>query len=240
MRIPSVCFLGALLVSATALRSADQDRWWPDYAGGPASARYFEATQITRANVSRLAIAWTYPYGETNSNPLVAGGVIYGRGRNGSLIAIDAKTGKEIWIREGMQAMTARGMNYWEGKDGKDRRLIFAMNDYLQEINAATGQPIYEFGKDGVVDLREGLGRDPATIGRIQSGTPGRIFENLILIGSATGRGLHVAAGRSACLRRDHRKARVAVPHGAASGRVRLRDLAEGRLQVRWRRQHVG
>ena len=189
LRVPSACFLGALLVSATALRSADQDKWWPDYAGGPASARYFEATQITRANVSRLAIAWTYPYGETNSNPLVAGGVIYGRGRNGSLIAIDAKTGKEIWIREGMQAMTARGMNYWEGKDGKDRRLIFAMNDYLQEINAATGQPIYEFGKDGVVDLREGLGRDPATIGRIQSGTPGRIFENLILIGSAPGEG---------------------------------------------------
>ena len=51
LRVPSVCFLGALLVSATALRSADQDRWWPDYAGGPASARYFEATQITKANV---------------------------------------------------------------------------------------------------------------------------------------------------------------------------------------------
>ena len=74
LRVPSVCFLGALLVSAAALRSADQDKWWPDYAGGPASARYFEATQITRANVSRLAIAWTYPYGETNSNPLVCCG----------------------------------------------------------------------------------------------------------------------------------------------------------------------
>ena len=85
--------------------------------------------------------------------------------------------------------MTARGMNYWESKDGKDRRLIFAMNDYLQEIDAATGKPITTFGKDGVVDLREGLGRDPATIGRIQSGTPGRMFENLILLGSATGEG---------------------------------------------------
>ena len=130
-----------------------------------------------------------YPYGETGFNPIVVGGVIYGRGRNGSLIALDAKTGKEIWIREGMQAMTARGMNYWASKDGTDRRLIFSMNDYLQEIDAATGQPIYSFGKDGVVDLREGLGRDPATIGRIQSGTPGRIFENLILLGSATGEG---------------------------------------------------
>ena len=188
-RLLGLCFMGALFVSATGLRSADQDAWWPDYAGGPASARYFDAVQINRANVEKLAIAWTYPYGETGSNPIVVGGVIYGRGRNGSLIALDAKTGKEIWIREGMQAMTARGMNYWASKDGTDRRLIFSMNDYLQEINAATGQPIYEFGKDGVVDLREGLGRDPATIGRIQSGTPGRIFENLILLGSATGEG---------------------------------------------------
>ena len=44
--VPLACFLGALLVSATALRSADQDKWWPDYAGGPASARYFEATPV--------------------------------------------------------------------------------------------------------------------------------------------------------------------------------------------------
>jgi quinoprotein glucose dehydrogenase len=131
--------------------------------------------QITKSNVGKLEIAWTYPFGETGSNPIVVRGIVYGRGRNGSLIAVAAKTGKEIWIREGMQAMTARGMNYWENKDRKDRRLIFAMNDYLQEINAATGQPVYEFGKDGVVDLREGLGRDPATIGRIQSGTPGRV-----------------------------------------------------------------
>ena len=180
-RILGVCLLSAVFLSGRALRSAEQDVWWPDYAGGPASARYFDASQINKSNVGKLAIAWTYPHGETGSNPIVVGGVIYGRGRNGSLIALDAKTGKEIWIREGMQAMTARGMNYWASKDGHDRRLIFSMNDYLQEINAATGQPIYAFGKDGVVDLREGLGRDPATIGRIQSGTPGRIFENLIL-----------------------------------------------------------
>ena len=36
--------------------------------------------------------------------------------------------------------MTARGMNYWESKDGNDRRLIFSMNDYLQEIDARDRQ----------------------------------------------------------------------------------------------------
>jgi quinoprotein glucose dehydrogenase len=37
------------------------------------------------------------------------------------------------------------------------------------------------------VDLRVGLGRDPQTVRQIASGTPGRIFDNLVLLGSATG-----------------------------------------------------
>jgi quinoprotein glucose dehydrogenase len=37
------------------------------------------------------------------------------------------------------------------------------------------------------VDLRQGLGRDPKTINRIQTDTPGRVFEDLILLGSTPG-----------------------------------------------------
>jgi quinoprotein glucose dehydrogenase len=37
--------------------------------------------------------------------------------------------------------------------------------------------------------LKEGLGRDPKTIARIQSDTPGRVFGDLIIEGSATGEG---------------------------------------------------
>ncbi len=86
-----------------------------------------------------------------------------------------------------MAGMTTRGMNYWESRDGTDRRLIFSMNDYLQEIDATTGKSIMTFGTGGVADLRAGLSRDPATVGRMQSGTPGEVFENLILLGAATG-----------------------------------------------------
>jgi quinoprotein glucose dehydrogenase len=184
-----VCALAAVVSAITIALSAAEDKWWLDYAGGPESSRYFASRVINRTNVDSLTVAWTYPYGETGFNPIVARGTIYGRGRNGAIVALDAKTGKELWIHEGMQAMSARGMNYWESRDGKDRRLIFTMNDYLQEIDAATGLSIMTFGAGGVVDLREGLGRDPATIGRIQSGTPGRVFENLVLLGSATGEG---------------------------------------------------
>jgi glucose dehydrogenase len=51
------------------------------------------STQITRDNVGRSRVAWTYPFGDTGSGPIVVRGAIYGRGRNGSLIALDAATG---------------------------------------------------------------------------------------------------------------------------------------------------
>jgi quinoprotein glucose dehydrogenase len=190
-RLASVA-LGATLVVAGMLavgRSAPADLSWAAYAGHADSSRYFNSKQINRTNVASLEVAWTYPLGEAVFHPLVTHGTVYGRGRNGSLVALDAKTGKELWIHEGMQGMSARGLSYWESKDGKSRRLIFAMNDYLQEIDAVTGESITSFGKGGVVDLREGLGRDPATVTRIQSGTPGQVFENLIVLGSATGEG---------------------------------------------------
>ena len=72
--------------------SAQSDKWWPGYGNGPDNSRYFASRQIDRANVNRLEVAWTYPHGDTGSVPIAVRGVISGRGRNGSLVAIDAKT----------------------------------------------------------------------------------------------------------------------------------------------------
>jgi quinoprotein glucose dehydrogenase len=177
----------ALGIVAGMSASDHNGREWRDYGGGPDNSKFSPLKQIDKSNVAKLQVAWTYPYGETGFNPIVVRDVVYGKGRNSSLIALDAATGKEIWIHEGLEGMTRRGVNYWESKNGKDRRLIFSISDNLQEIDAATGKTIRTFGNNGVVDLREGLGRDPATIGRIQSNTPGKIFENLLLLGSATG-----------------------------------------------------
>jgi quinoprotein glucose dehydrogenase len=191
---------GALLALAGAIcapvftQSQDR-REWRDYAGAPDSSRFMPLKEITKSNVGQLAVAWTYPHAETLFNPIVARGVIYTRARNSSLVALDAATGKEIWIHEGLQGMTNRGMNYWESRDGADRRLLFAVSDYLQAIDARTGKFIRSFGTDGVVDLREGLDRDPLVVTRIQSGTPGKVFENLLILGSATGEAYFSAPG---------------------------------------------
>jgi glucose dehydrogenase len=186
---------GVALVGALGLSVSGQNqREWRDYAGGPDSSRFVTATQITRSNVNKLEVAWTYPGGQTDFNPLVVRGVVYGRGPNGSFVALDAATGKQIWIHEGVEGFNVRGMNYWESKDGKDRRLIFSTLNMLQELDAQTGRPIASFGKDGRVDLRVGLDRDPSKVNQ-QSRTPGRVFENLLIMGSATNQEYDSAPG---------------------------------------------
>ena len=178
----------ALLCLSVGVAAPQQDhKKWMDYGGGPDSSHFVDLTQITKSNVKQLQVAWTYPTGDSRSylfNPIVVDNVMYVLARNSSLVALDAATGKEIWIHANLPGLTTRGIAYWESKDRKDRRLIFAMNNFLQEIDARTGKSILSFGKQGFVDLRQGLGRDPATIRRIASATPGRVFENLLILGS--------------------------------------------------------
>jgi quinoprotein glucose dehydrogenase len=154
--------------------------------------QYSALKQITKANVSRLELAWFHASPGTPDgpfNPVIVDGVMYVLEGDRSIAALDAATGKRVWSHPVEGSPMNRGINYWESKDRSDRRLIFTAGGYLQEINAKTGVTINTFGKDGRVDLREGLDRDPKSIRNIQSRNPGRVFENLIIIGSVTGEG---------------------------------------------------
>ena len=177
---------------ATPSTPPDQHRSWRNYGGGPDQSKFVVLDEIDKTNVAQLEVAWTYPTGDTQAyqfNPIVVDGVMFVLAKDHSLVALDAATGKEIWIHAHLRGLTRRGLNYWEGPDRSDRRLIFALNNYLQAIDARTGQSILTFGQNGLVDLREGLGRDPQSIARVQSSSPGAIFENLILLGSSPGEG---------------------------------------------------
>jgi quinoprotein glucose dehydrogenase len=181
----------SLAIGMTIPCAAEQNhKTWMDYGGGPDSSHFVDLDQINKSNVDRLQIAWTYPTGDNHSylfNPIVVDNVMYVLARNSSLVALDAGTGKEIWIHANLPGLTTRGIAYWESKDRKERRLIFSINNYLEEIDAGTGKSILTFGNHGLVNLREGLGRDPRSLSHIQSDTPGRVFEDLIMLGSSTG-----------------------------------------------------
>jgi quinoprotein glucose dehydrogenase len=174
---------------------------WSDYGGAADSSQYSALDQINRANVAKLELAWTYQTGDSNKyffNPLVVDNVVYVLAKNNSIVALDASTGKEIWTHASgpeIKIITNRGINYWESKDRSEQRLLYASNHFLRAIDARTGKTIPTFGTDGAVDLKEGLGRDPKTLSLVQSTTPGRVFEDLLILGSATNQGYGSAPG---------------------------------------------
>src|ERR1700729_2096680 len=174
---------------------------WADYSGASDSSQYSALDQINRSNVAKLELAWTYQTGDNNKysfNPLIVGNVMYVLAKSNSIVALDATTGQELWTHISgpeIKIITNRGINYWESKDHSDRRLLFASNHFLRAIDARTGKIIPTFGTDGAVDLKQGLGRDPKTLSLVQSMTPGRVFENLLILGSATNQGYGSAPG---------------------------------------------
>ena len=191
----------SLALCASGPSYAQMHTTWSDYGGAPDSAQYSALKQINRANVGHLKVAWSYPIEDSNKyafGPLVVDGVMYVVAHNNSVVALNAATGKEIWLWQRLPApkvITNRGINYWESPDHSDRRLFFSADHALNAIDARTGKPIESFGKNGLVDLKEGLGREPQSFKLVQSLTPGRVFEDLLILGSATNEGWGSAPG---------------------------------------------
>jgi quinoprotein glucose dehydrogenase len=191
------CLFAAVMILPA---SAQTYKTWADYNGTPDAAQYSALNQINRSNVSKVQVAWKYSTGDDNKyffSPLVAGSTIFVMAKNNSIVALEAATGKEIWTfsEPDTKVITHRGINYWRSKDGSQERLLFASNHFLRAIDARTGKVIESFGKAGRVDLKEGLDRDPKTIRLVQSTMPGRIFEDLLILGSATNQGYGSAPG---------------------------------------------
>ena len=131
---------------------------WDQYGGSSDSMQYPALAQINKTNVTQLERAWLYPVpGEPDRlqfNPLIVGNVMYVAGVRGVVVALDAETGKELWMST-LQAPN-RGLAYWESKDRSDRRLILTASNGIREIDARTGRQILTFGTNGFVDMRVG------------------------------------------------------------------------------------
>jgi quinoprotein glucose dehydrogenase len=188
--------------------AAPAAREWRSYLGDPASNQYSPLAQINRDNVAQLAEAWRYDPGDADeygtlipTNPLVVKGVLYGLSARKNLFALDAATGEELWVhrfdrpREGKGA--GRGLVYWAGRlaDGSDTQLILVgLGHQLFAVDALTGRIERGFGDDGQVDLRPGLDR-PADQVSVSANTPGTVFDDLLIMGFATGESYDASPG---------------------------------------------
>jgi quinoprotein glucose dehydrogenase len=170
---------------------------WPVYGGSNASDRYSPLNEITTANVERLEEAWRYDTDETGGfqvNPIVVHGVMYSPTPSHRVVALDAATGQVKWRFDSKLESRGpnRGVTFWES--GSERRLFVAADQYLYALDADTGVPIAGFADRGRLDLRQGLGRNPATQS-IRLTTPGIVYKDLLIIGGRAGEGAGASPG---------------------------------------------
>ena len=177
---------------------------WSVYRGDKGNTAYSGLKQINKENVKQLEVAWIYHTADAaeenrssiQCNPIIANGKMYVTSPKLKLIALDPSSGKEIWKFDpfaGAQSSGVnRGVTYWE--DQTDKRIFFAAGPFLYALNAGDGNIIENFGNKGKVDLREGLGRDPAKLA-VTATTPGIIYRDLLIQGTALGEDYDAAPG---------------------------------------------
>ncbi len=175
---------------------------WRFYGGDAGSTRYSALDLIDRDNVKDLQIAWRWkadnfgarPQSNYEVTPLMVNGVLYATaGSRRAVVAIDAATGETLWVwrtDEGERGFVAprrnhRGVAYWTDGEGNERIFVTTPGYRLVALNAKTGQTCPDFGKDGFVDLYEGLDRPVPKDGVIGSSSPPIVSHDVVVVGAA-------------------------------------------------------
>jgi len=174
---------------------------WPHFGGDAGGRKYAPHKQIHRGNVGNLKVAWTHHSGDVSdgkqfpvrsafeATPLMVDGVLYFPTAFNRLVALEAETGKQLWIfdpkinrESGRNLFIHRGAAYWT--DGRQKRLFYGTLDgELYAIDAANGEPVPSFANKGKINLREGMVA-PGVRGSYGMSSPPAIYKNLIICGS--------------------------------------------------------
>ena len=159
---------------------------WRVYGGNADGNRYSSLKQINRQTVKHLRVAWDFPAGVEGglqTNPLIVGRTMFVYTTTEKVVALDAATGKQLWIFDaGVTAnQPNRGFSYWS--DGKQDILFAGVMDHLYALNPAIGKVIEAFGEGGSVDLRKDLGNEDFTRNFAVLTTPGTIYKDMIIVG---------------------------------------------------------
>ena len=189
-----------VLVSQCWLQAQDQP--WLCYGNDPGGTRFVSLSQIDATNVDRLHQAWSFRTDELltyqsdnyllersafEATPLMVAGRLYFPTPSNRVFALDATTGKQLWIFDpklaltqlDLSEMTCRGVSYWT--DGAAERLLMGTIDgRLCSINASNGKVDRDFGNQGFVDLKLGTGLVQMTSAPV-------IYRNIVIAGTSIG-----------------------------------------------------
>src|SRR5262249_49421761 len=140
---------------------------WPTYGHDSGGMRFSPLAQITTANVGRLRVAWVYhlkpedyvaqagrgrgagtTFAASEATSLVVGGLMYISSPYGRVVALDATTGKEVWVYKLPAGTPAtRGVEYFAGDPQTPPQIIVTTSDSrLFTLDAKTGVLNTRFG----------------------------------------------------------------------------------------------
>jgi glucose dehydrogenase len=179
---------------------------WKFYGGDPGNSHYSRLTQINKTNVGQLQVAWEWQTGDVpmpqygvtpvrfEATPLMLDDVLYLPTPYHRVVALDAKTGKELWNYDphsyelgpgipGQPFAFHRGVAAWT--DGKERRIFMPSRGHLMALDATTGKLLPRFGKEGIVDMTETLVWKVKDRVHYNNDSPPVVYKNLVIMGSA-------------------------------------------------------
>lgn len=159
-------------ISALTKKNAVTD--WRSYGNTKGGTRFAELEQINTETVGKLTEVWRYRTGvdkDFKMTPLQVDNMLYICGAKNVLMAINSDTGEEIWrfdpkatvAAKHQYARTCRGISYHETTADYQgqcptRIVTGTVDARLMTVNAQTGELCTDFGNNGIVDLRKGLG----------------------------------------------------------------------------------
>src|SRR4029079_1403042 len=207
-----VAFVWIVQAQTNALPSTKNGEW-PMYTADLRGSKYSPLDQINASNFNKLEVAWTFKTdvlsprleAKLEGTPIMVKGVLYATGgTRRAVVALDAKTGEQKWVYsmdEGARAaasprkLSGRGVSYWTDGRG-DKRILYVTIGYrVVSLNAKTGKLIPSFGKDGIVDLKEGvvIGKDKQIDlerGEIGLHSTPAVVNDTVIVGSSMEEGL--------------------------------------------------
>jgi quinoprotein glucose dehydrogenase len=180
---------------------------WPIYGGDAGGSRYSPLDQISRDNVRFLEEAWRIRTGDLDveppppghmafqATPILVGGLLVLPTPLGRVLALDPETGAERWRFDATVAerrypeFTSRGVAAWTdaaapaGAPCRERIFAATVESRLFALDASNGWICPDFGRNGEVSLREGVGEIRTWDYTISS--PPILAGDLVVVGSA-------------------------------------------------------
>lgn len=209
-----MCSIDARRIATTAglilasVFAGAQNVNWPYYGGDQGGMKFSALTQVTKQNVSQLKLAWEWKTDEKDlkefatkpgvfeATPLVVDGTMYLVTPYNRVVALDPVTGKEKWsydpeaYKDGQPpngtGFVHRGIALRKDSATGTYTVYLNTRSTLLALNAATGKLIPTFGKDGKVNLLEGL-RWQVDPKRYTNTSPPVVYKNLVIVGNGVG-----------------------------------------------------